>query len=179
MAQTINFSDSTPIAPANAVNVKWQSDNSNPPNISAYVLSGVGGCPNVVAKSLLTAQSAAIAATTLFAIPSNGAGLYRVSYVATITTAASGGANGPSSLLGGVLGFQLKFTNGNGDTAVKTANQGVITNSSANTTGTTVSGDAFGYCGASTNLQYLFDYSSVGTTAMLFDLAVFVEYVGA
>src|SRR5271157_3893785 len=38
MYQIVNFSDATPAAPATGVNVKWQNDASNPPNVSAYSL---------------------------------------------------------------------------------------------------------------------------------------------
>lgn len=174
MAQTINFNNTTPSAAANGVNVLWQNDSSNPPNISAYMPSGVGGTANVVAKSLLTAQAAAIAATTVFAIPSSGAGMYRITWAATVTQAAT-----TQSILGGSLGFQIKFTNGNGDTVVKTSNPTETVNANANTTGTSISGVGVGYAGASTNLQYIFDYMSAGGTAMNYDLAIFVEYLGA
>lgn len=172
MAQTVNFNDTTPAAPTNGANVKWQSDSSNPPNISAYLPVAVGGAATIAAKSLLTAQSAAIAATTIYAVPSSGAGLYRITYVATVTTA------GTTSALGGVAGFQVKFTNGNGDTVVKTSNPTTPNISAGNTTATAISGVVVGYCGASTNLQYLFGYSSTGTT-MVYDLAIYAEYIGA
>lgn len=174
MAQTINFNNTTPAAGQNGVNVSWQNDSSNPPNISAYVPSGVSGAANNVAKSILTVQSAAITATTIYVIPSSGAGLYRVNYVATITQAAT-----TQSILGGSLGFQVKYTNGNGDTVVKTSNPTIAENANANTTGTSISGVLLGYCGASTNLQYLFDYMSAGGTVMQYDLAIYVEYLGA
>jgi hypothetical protein len=174
MAQTVNLSNTTPAAATNAVNVTWQSDNSNPPNISAYVPSGVGGMPILVARSLLTAQSAAITATTIYAVPSSAAGFYRVNWVATITQAAT-----TQSILGGSLGFQAKFTNGNGDAVVKTSNPTQDINANANTTGTTISSIEIAYCGASTNLQYLFDYMSAGGTVMNYDLAIVVEYLGA
>lgn len=175
MAQTINLSSSTPAAPANAVNVAWQNDSSNPPNVSANIPSGVGGGANIVAKSTLTAQTAAIAATTLYAIPSSGAGLYRVSFVATITTAATTGA--ATSSLGGSTGFQLKYTN-IADSVVKTTNPTTANISAANTTGTSISGDLFAYCNASTNLQYLFGYTSNTAAQMTFDITIYVEYVG-
>jgi hypothetical protein len=174
MAQTINFSNTTPAAATNTVNVSWQNDNSNPPNISANVPSGVAGVANIVAKSILTAQSAAIAATTIFAVPSTGAGLYRVSWVATVTQAAT-----TQSILGGTFGFQTKYTNGNGDTVVKTINPTQSSNANANTTGTAISGVELAYCGGSTNLQYLFDYMSAGGTVMNYDLAIYVEFLGA
>lgn len=174
MAQTINFNNTTPVAPANGVNVLWQSDSSNPPNISANLPSGVGGASNIVARSVLTVQSAAIAATTIFAIPSSGAGMYRINWVATITQAAT-----TQSILGGSIGFQAKYTNGNGDVVVKTSNPTVAENANANTTGTSIGGSLVVYVGASTNLQYLFDYMSAGGTVMQYDLAIFVEFIGA
>jgi hypothetical protein len=33
------------------------------------------------------------------------------------------------------------------------------------------------YCAASTNLQFAFDYSSVGGTAMLYDVNIYVEFL--
>jgi hypothetical protein len=174
MGNTINFSDATPAAPTNPPggNVKWQNDTSNPPNISAYMPTGVGGGANIVAKSILTAQSAAIVATTIFAVPSGSAGLYRVSFVATITTA------GTTSALGGTTGFQLKYTNGNGDGVVKTEAFTSPSISAGNTTGTSISGNYMAYCAASTNLQYLFGYTSTGTV-MAYDLAIFAEFLGS
>lgn len=169
-----NFSDTTPAAPANSVNGKWQNDNTTPPNFSVNVPSGVGGVTSVVAKSLLTAQGAAITATTIYAIPSSGAGLYRITYEASVTT-----ADGTSSTLGGTTGFQIKFTNANGDVITKTSNPTTATISAGNTTATTISGVVCGYAGASTNLQYLMGYTSNTPGQMKFDLAIFVEYLGS
>ena len=174
MAQTVNFSSSTPAPPSNTINVAWQNDNSNPPNISANVPSGVGGAANIVAKSLLTAQSAAIAATTLYSIPSSGAGLYRVCFVSSITQAAT-----TSCSLGGSTGFQLKYTNALGDSVVKTQTFTSPAISATDATTTSISGDFMAYCGASTNLQYLFGYTSSGATVMQYDLAIYAEYIGA
>lgn len=131
------------------------------------------GVASTVASSLLTAQSAAITATTVYAIPAGKAGLYRITWEASITTAAT-----TSCVLGGTNSFQIKFTNANGDTVVKTSNPTTAVVSATNATGTTINGVVSGYAGASTNLQYLFDYTSVGVTAMQFDLAVYVEYLG-
>ena len=141
----------------------------------ATVAQGVG---HIVAKSLLTGQSAAIAATTLYAVPAAGEGVYRVSWTASITTAAT-----TSSVLGGstTTGLQLIYTNPT-DTVVKTSNPVNVNNSvntAANTTGTSVSGTFNAYCKASTNLQYQYGYTSVGATAMVYDLTIIVEYLGA
>lgn len=132
------------------------------------------GLAALVASSNLTTQGAAITATTIYAVPSTGVGMYRVSWMATITRAAT-----TSCTLGGTNGFQVKFTDQN-DSVVKTSNPtgvGHMT-SSVNATGTTVSGVAYAYCKASTNLQYLFDYTSSGVTSMQYDLSIRVEFLG-
>ena len=147
---------------------------SNTGLVTTYgaVATVAGGMPSQLATSNLTAQGAAIVATTLYAVPASGAGLYRVSYVATVTQAAS-----TSCVLGGSAGFQVKFTN-NTDNVVKTSNPTTSTISAVNATGTTISGDLYAYCKASTNLQYLMDYTSVGVTPMQYDLSIRVEYLG-
>lgn len=139
-----------------------------------FTVRGIG-LPFIPApRQLFTARSAAIAATTLYAVPATQKGMYRVSYEASITQAAT-----TSSSLGGANGFQVKFTNGNGDSVVKTSNPTTPVVSAANTTGTTISGALYAYCNGGTNLQFLFDYTSVGGTPMQYDLAVFAEYLGS
>lgn len=140
----------------------------------ATVGNGVGA---IVARSDLTSQSAAITATTLYAVPASGAGLYRVSFNASITTAAT-----TSCELGGpanTAGFRLIHTSPT-DSVVKTdaAIQRNNSTSTTNATGTTVSGVFTAYCKASTNLQYTYGYTSVGATAMVYELHIIVEYLG-
>lgn len=120
-----------------------------------------------VALSDLTAQSAAIAATTIYPVPATG--FYKVSWSATITTAAT-----TSSILGGAAGFQLKYTSPT-DSVVKTENPTNIISSAGNTTATCISGVDLAYCKTGTNLQYLFGYTSVGVTAMVYELHITVE----
>lgn len=127
------------------------------------------GVPSELATVDLTAQSAAIGATTIYAVPASGVGMYRVSWVADITTAAT-----TSSVLGGAAGFQVRFTSPT-DSVVKTDSPTNINSSATNTTGTSVSGVEVVYCKASTNLQYLFGYTSVGVTAMVYELHIKVE----
>ena len=127
------------------------------------------GVPSEVAHINLTAQSAAISATTAYAVPASGAGMYRVSFVATITTAAS-----TSSVLGGTNGFQFVYTDKD-DSNVKTTASTMFLTSTANTTGTTISGVAIVYAKASTNIQYVADYTSVGVTGMQFNYHLKVE----
>jgi hypothetical protein len=136
------------------------------------------GVPALVAKSLLTAQTAAIAATTIYAVPASGAGVYRISFVASITTAAT-----TSSGLGGLAttGFKVIYTSPT-DSVEKTSNPNTQNNhtvTAANATTTTVSGVYLAYCKASTNLQYSYDYASVDANEMNYELSIFVEYLGA
>lgn len=126
-----------------------------------------GGIPAEFATVDLTTQGAAISATTLYAIPASG--MYRVSWVATITRAAS-----TSSILGGSNGFQTIYTDAD-DSVVKTSVVGNSITSTANTTGTSISGVEVAYCKTGTNLQYSFGYTSVGVTSMQFNLHIKCE----
>lgn len=134
--------------------------------LSSTTVSG-----GIVASSDLTAQAAAINATTIYAVPAGGAGMYRVSWVATITTAGS-----TSSVLGGTNGFQVIFTSPT-DSVAKTSVAGLTVTSTANTTATAISGHLEAYCKLSTNLQFKFDYTSVGVTAMVYEIHVRVEAI--
>ena len=121
------------------------------------------------AKVDLTAQTDAIGATTVYSVPASGVGMYRVCWVATVTTAA-----GTSSILGGTNGFQVVYTDGDGS-VVKTTVAGAT--SAANTTATTLSGAIVVYAKASTNIQYSMDYTSVGSPAMGYNLHVTVSKI--
>lgn len=125
------------------------------------------GIPAERATVDLTGQSAAIGATTIYAVPASNTGMYRVSWVASVTTAAS-----VSSVLGGTNGFQVLYTDGD-DAVVKTSPASVTSN--ANTTGTQISGSVIVYARQSTNIQYQMDYTSVGGTSMQYNLHVKVE----
>ena len=123
------------------------------------------------AKVDLTAQTAAIAATTAYAVPASGVGMYRVCWVATVTTAAT-----TSSILGGTNGFQVTYTDAD-DSVVKTSVAANSITSVANTTGTSISGALVVYAKASTNIQYTFDYTSVGATPMGYNLHITVSKI--
>lgn len=131
-------------------------------NTIATVNQGVG---SEVAVSNLTGQSAAISATTLYAVPATG--YYRVSWTACVTTA------GTTSTLGGTNGLTIKYTSPD-DSVVKTDSFTSPQISAGNTTGTSVSGTAIAYAKTGTNLQYLFGYTSTGT-AMVYSLHIAVE----
>lgn len=123
----------------------------------------------VVASVNLTAQAAAIAATTAYAVPANGAGVYRISYVAKVTTAA-----GTSSILGGTTGFQVKYTDADDSVVITTAASITI---NLNTTQAQMSGVIVVNAKASSNIQYLMGYTSIAGlgAAMQFNLHLKVE----
>jgi hypothetical protein len=133
-------------------------------NNLATVSNGVASC---LATVDLTAQGAAIAATTAYTTVN--AGMYEVSFVATITRAAT-----TSSVLGGAGGFQFVYTDAD-DSVVKTTPTAMFLTSVANTTATTVSGVAVVYAKAATNIQYVVGYTSVGATSMQYNYHVKVK----
>ena len=134
-------------------------------NSTATVRRGV---PSSIASTDLTAQTAAIAATTLLSAPATGA--YRIAWSATITTASD-----TSSVLGGSGGFQVIYTSPT-DSVVKTTVSGNSVTSAANTTGTAVGDDIVIYAKSATNIQFQYGYTSVQTTtAMVFELHVSLE----
>ena len=141
---------------------------------SYNLISTLGsGVPYIVAQAKLTAQSAAITPTTIYAVPNNattGTGMYRINYVATITTMDSS-----SATLGGTNGFQIIFTDNN-DSVVKTSNPTTPVISAVNAAGTTISGSVIAYCKPNTNLQYAFGYTASGGQ-MRYDLTIYVEHL--
>lgn len=89
-----NFNDTTPAAPTNGVNVKWQTDGSG--NDSAYVPAFA---QEITSASVdLTGQHANIATATLFTPVTSG--LYRVSAYIIVTTVSSPGSTLPSVTIG-------------------------------------------------------------------------------
>ena len=131
----------------------------------------VADIPSLALASInLTGQSAAISSTLLYAVPAAQAGLYQISFTAKITTAAS-----VSSKLGGTNSFQVVYTDAD-DSVVVTSPAGLFYNSSSatltlNTTQAIENGVVVVNAAASSNINYSFDYTSVGT-AMVFSLHV-------
>jgi hypothetical protein len=140
--------------------------------VSSYdgVATVKAGLPSLVAATTLTSQTAAVSATTVYAVPASKAGLYRVSYAAWITV-----ADAASSVLGGTNGFQTVSTVG----GVSTTDSPTTPNISAiNTVHTKISGVQVCQCDASTNLQYIFGYTSGTPGVMTYSLNTYVEYLG-
>lgn len=119
----------------------------------------------------LTAQGAAITATNIIASAPR-TGMYRISWSATITTAATTGA--ATSVLGGTNGFQIGFTSPT-DSVAKTVVPGNSTTSAANTTGTAVAGSYAVYAKTGTAITYAFDYASNTAGEMKYELHVRLE----
>lgn len=137
------------------------------------------GVPSEYATVDATAQSAAITATTLYAVPASGVGMYRISWVAAATTAAT-----TSSTLGGTNGFQIVYTDAD-DSVVKTTpapgapsaglNQAYSQTNQGNTTASQISGVIIVNAKASTNIQYQMGYTSSGATSMQYNLHIKLE----
>lgn len=137
-----------------------------------------GGAPSILAVADLTAQSAAKTATALYTPTATG--LYRISYYAKVTTAAT-----TSSILGGTTGLILAYTDGT-DSVAQTAftlpedNQAgsalsVGTGNTTNTTQAVVHGTAVIYALTGVGITYAFGYTSVGVTAMQYELHITLE----
>jgi len=131
------------------------------------------GVPAEYATVDLTGQTAAIATTTLYAISAIGAGQYRLSWNAKVTTVA-----GVSSTLGPLT---ITYTDPDGVvqtiTAAAQSNAGVIETSDAGNVVTTV---LLGVpmmlnCAASTNIQYAFAYASNAANVMAYNLHLKLE----
>lgn len=131
--------------------------------------------PQIISGATIdvTAQSAAIATATLYAVPSTGAGQYRVVWDAKVTTAA-----GTSSTLGALT---ITYTDPDGTVQTITAtgqnaSGTVAATATGNTTATMIIGQPLLLnCKASTNIQYAFAYASVAANAMNYNLHIRLE----
>jgi hypothetical protein len=123
------------------------------------------GVPSELATVDLTGQTAAIAATTLYAVPAAGQGMYRISFYGKVTTAAS-----VSSTLGPLT---ITATDPADSVVVTVPGNAIadITSSINNSTATgVISGALTVYAKASTNIQYVMGFTSSGGTSMIYDL---------
>jgi len=133
------------------------------------------GLPSIVATVDLTAQSATIATTTLYAVPASGAGQYRISWNSTKTRAATTASTNGT----------LTLTYTGSDSIVRSvtcpATNSVGTSVTFNNVNATAStGCLWGMpfiidCKASTNIQYSFGYINSGVTTMQYDLRIKLE----
>lgn len=121
------------------------------------------GVPSEVATVDLTGQSAAIGSTTLYAVPASGAGLYKITYYAKVTRAAT-----TSSTLGAL-------TVGWTDVDDSVVQSNASATNTGNTTTSFLSSSFVVNAKASTNITYQTAYATSGATSMLYSLHVKVE----
>jgi hypothetical protein len=117
----------------------------------------------------LANQSANIASTTLYAVPANGAGMYRVSCYAVETT-----ADGASSTLPNIgIGWT------DSDSSVALVAGSVTPTNTANAAGAFGQGVQIIYAKASTNITYqTSNYASGTAGAMKYAVHIKLEYLG-
>ena len=144
---------------------KWNMDTTGKNTIYASINTVGQGIPAEYATVDLTAQSAAISATTVYTPTVTG--WFRISVYLKVTTPASA-----SSSLGGTTGVTITYTDGTDSVAQSvvvglTSQTGtfVIVNA-GNSTTTVLYGDIAVYAKTGVAIQYAIDYSSTGTTAM-------------
>ena len=155
---SVNFSDTTPAAPAGSTNVAWQTDGSG--NVSGYVTSAVELTGNGFDA---TAQTADIAATDLITSPT--AGRYRVSAYIIVTT-----VDGASSTLPEIDLSWDDADNGTSQTLTLTPTN------TGNLQTTFEYNDAFVSVGSSAALQFSTTGYASGTPAtMQFAIHITVE----
>lgn len=156
-----NFNDTTPAAPAGHINVKFQTDGAG--NVSAYV-PDVGGS---LATIDLTAQTANISATTLYAVPSGAFGLYEVESFVIVTQAA-----GTTSFMPGV---NVVFTDNDNNTSQFLR---ISASDNGNTLTTFGQGVVVINVKDSTTIQYsTLSYASSGSPVMQYALHIRIHKV--
>lgn len=135
-------------------------------------LDGSGKIPpseSTYASFNVAAQAANITATTIYAVPAGGAGLYRVSAYAVETQAATTSSTLPNV---GVL-----WTDSDSNVALS-ANTVTPTNT-ANAAGAFGPGDIVISAKGGTNIQFqTSNYASSGATPMQYAVHLRVEYLG-
>lgn len=132
------------------------------------------GVPSEYATVDVTAQTAAIAATTIYTPAATG--LFRISIYLQITTAAS-----TSSILGGATGVVITYNDGDGNVAqsdtvgLESPTGTIVTTVNTNTTATNLNGHIILYARTGVAIQYAIGYTSVGLTAMQYAAHLKVE----
>jgi hypothetical protein len=140
--------------------------------ISTYkgITTVSNGVPAEYATVDLTAQTAAITATTLYTPAASG--MFRISIVLHVTTAAT-----TSSVLGGATGVVITYTEPDGSVAqsvkpLLSDQAGAVivpaTGNVGNSTTTVSQGSAVIYAKTGVAIQYAVGYTSVGATPMAF-----------
>ena len=125
----------------------------------------------------LTAQGAAIGSTTLYAVPANQGGMYRVNWYAKVTRAAT-----TNSTLGALTIDYTDFTDSTGpsETAMGQVPAGTASSTAVGNSLTTVltSHPLIIWAKSSTNITYTMGYASTGATSMQYELHIRLEFLG-
>ena len=156
-----NLNDTVPAAPAGGLNVKWQTDGSG--NDSAYLAGG--GIPSTAVD--LTAQTADISPSTLYAVPVGFSGMYRVAVFLIVTQAATVSSTLPA--------VSIVFTDNDNNTSQTLA---VTAINLGNVLTTFEQGEVIINVKDSTTVQYVtVGSTTVGATALNYALHVRIEPV--
>jgi len=165
-------------AVGNTINLGNASGAFTAAPVSIVLTDAVGNTlnvgPGVVAKYDATAQAANIGATTLYAVPANGGGMYRIIANVVLTQAATTSSTLPNCA--------CVYTDN--DSGVS-ENIAFIPTSTANVVGTVVlgtnvSGMLVVNAKANTNIQIgTNSYASSGATPMQYAVHIKLEYLGA
>lgn len=126
------------------------------------------GVPAEYAEVDLTLQNSSLGPSTLYAVPADEGGLYRISFTIKVTTIANNS----------VVNLQIKYTD-NDDAVVATmpsANINGVNQTQANSTTTGVIGGCFVVnAKGGTNIQYLTNYASSPGGTMKYSLHLKME----
>jgi len=168
VGNTINLGNASGVFTAAPASIVLTDANGNTLNVG----------PGVVAKVDATAQAANIANTTLYTVPTNSAGMYRLSGYVVITQAAT-----TSSVLPRIL---FQFTDldtgvlvNQGVLTVTNSNNTVGTNSSTGGTSSSISPNTFLVPVGGVIKYQLDSYASSGATPMQFAVHIKLEYLGS
>jgi hypothetical protein len=142
---------------------------TNPLTQYAGIPLVANGVPVEPAAADLVNQSANVGSTTLYAVPASGAGMYRATCYAVVTT-----ADGASSTLPSIgIGWTDK------DSSVALLANTVTSTNTANSAGAFGQGVQVFYAKASTNITYqTSNYASGTAGAMKYSVHIKLEYLG-
>jgi hypothetical protein len=127
------------------------------------------GVPPILASYNTLGQSANIGATTIYAVPADGAGMYRVFAYAVVTQAATTSSTLPNL---GIL-----WTDS--DTSVALSSSNVTPTNAANALGAFGNGDIVINAKGGTTIQFqTSNYASAGATSMQYVVRLRLEFLG-
>jgi len=158
--------------------VAWFDSNAalNNNNSGPVLLASFGGNPTashglaaeVFHQDFLN-QAAAITSQSVYTVPANRTGFFRVIWLAKVTQVAQN-----SSVLGGGSAFQVTYTDGTDGTSLTTPST-AFSGNAGNALTTQGSGEVMIYAASGSAIQVNFGYTSSGSPAMQYILHVRIE----